>query len=357
MSSDSRGGWRDATALITQYILAGRETNEVLGEITSVVQALSGADYVTVSFADSEGQNVVEVESARTGASLLGQPTPTGPDVIAAALGHDEGHEMTLTVVSPYAAVGPGVAATDVTDQFNWFTDQVRIAIELGATRRRAEQLLILEDRDRIARDLHDVVIQRLFGAGMQLESVQRSLVDQPAASIKIDTVLSELDTTIKDIRSTIFALRSSRLGEAHTLSQKVRDLAAELTATLGIHVDYTFKGLEQQEVGEQLTQDVLAVIREATTNVAKHSEAKTAQVGVWVNEEEIVLTVVNEGTIDTPLAGASCAELEASGHSGFCNMLRRAARYSGTSRLADIGGDPPKTRLTWNASMLVVVD
>ena len=60
MSPDSRGGWRDATALITQYILAGRETNEVLGEITSVVQALSGADYVTVSFADSEGRNVVE---------------------------------------------------------------------------------------------------------------------------------------------------------------------------------------------------------------------------------------------------------------------------------------------------------
>lgn len=345
-------GWRGATAQITRFILAGRETNEVLGEITRVVFDQSGADLVTVSFADAKGQDTVEVESSRRGGSLLGRPAPIGDHVMTASLGADQGHNMTLSVVNPEFEID-----SEQYEQFLWFADQVRITIELGAAQRKAEQLLILEDRDRIARDLHDVVIQRLFGAGMQLDSVQRSLGEDHENKVKIDNILSELDTTIKDIRSTIFALRSGTKDEALTLNDRLKILVAELSETLGLEVDYKFQGLEQQEVGGQLTEDVLAVVREATTNVAKHTQSDYVQVVVRVDEEEIILSVINEGGIDAPLAKANCAELESNGHSGFSNMLRRAERYSGSSRLAAIGGDPPRTRLNWNASMLVRVD
>lgn len=348
-SQAAGGGWRHATAQITRFILAGRETNEVLGEITRVVADLSGAELVTISFADSDGQDIVEVESSRGGRSVLGQSAPSGDNVLVTPLGADQGHAMTLTVVSPQFATD-----SEESEQFLWFSDQVRIAIELGATQRKAEQLMILEDRDRIARDLHDVVIQRLFGAGMQLDSVQRSLGDDQENKAKIDNILLELDTTIKDIRSTIFALRSGRQGEAQTLNDRLKLLVVELSETLDLQVDYVFQGLEQQEVSEQLTEDVMAVVREATTNVARHTQAGRAQITIRVDEEEIILSVINEGALEAPVASVNLDELEAGGHSGLANMKRRAERYSGTSSLAEIGAAPVRTRLAWNASMLI---
>lgn len=345
-------GWRDATAQITRFILAGRETNEVLGKIAQIAFEQSGADIVTVSFADSSGLDIVEVESSRQAGSLLGRSAPTGEDVIAAPLGADQGHEMTLSVVHPRFEQN-----SEQYEQFLWFADQVRIAIELGATQRKAEQLRILEDRDRIARDLHDVVIQRLFGAGMQLDSVQRSLGENHENKAKIDNVLSELDTTIRDIRSTIFALRSGNSSEAQTLKDRLGFLAVELSETLGLQVDYKFQGLEQQEVSEQLTEDVLAVVREATSNVARHTQANRAQVTVRVDEEEIILSVINEGALETHVITTDLAELEAGGHSGLANMKRRAERYSGTSNLSQSDSNPAYTRFSWNASMLVQVD
>lgn len=348
-SPPAASGWRDATALITQFILAGRETSEVLDEVVRSVRQLAGAAQALVSFTDDSGHDLVEVESISGGSTMLGSQVPTGSNLLVAQLGEDQGHAMKLTV----APVGDRFDA-EVVEQFLWFTDQVRIAIALGSSRRTAEQLLILEDRDRIARDLHDVVIQRLFGAGMQLDSVQLSLAESSEAKAKIDNVLVELDRTIKDIRATIFALRSGKSDSSQTLNQRLGSLVEELGAALELEINYMFRGLEQQEVAEPLAQDVLAVVREALTNVAKHASGDRAEVVIRVDEEEIVLTVVSDGQMDPQLARASSEELAATGHSGLINMRSRAQTYSGSSFLSELPGEPERVRLTWNASMLV---
>lgn len=348
-ASDPGSGWRDATALITQYVLAGRESSEVLQEITRVVQQLSVADATVISFANDAGQHIVEVEAITRGQSLLGQEIAPSKFVLSATLGSDQGHDMALTVVATDRKF-----SVETMDQFLWFTDQVRIAIELGSARRKTEALLVLEDRDRIARDLHDVVIQRLFGAGMQLDSVQRSLIDNTEATAKIDNVLLELDTTIRDIRTTIFALRSPQQAGHQTLKDQVGELVEELANALNLDITYDFRGLEQHEVADQLTKDVLAVVREAITNVAKHADTAAAQLVLQVDDEEIVLTVVNDGKLGQVLTQLSGAELQAQGHSGLVNMLARARKYSGSSLLSQVVGIPSQVRLRWNASMLV---
>lgn len=219
------------------------------------------------------------------------------------------------------------------------------VAIENARLYGRAKQVGVLEDRDRIARDLHDVVIQRLFASAMTLMSVQ-PLVADPNARTRIEETVSDLDETIRQIRSTIFALHTATDPDAPSIEDRFRAQAEAATTVLGFAPEVTVEVASQgtgagvsdggpslpAEVADQL----VVVLGEALTNVARHAQASSVVVQLAVTAHEAHLTVTDDGLGIQP----------GGRRSGLRNMQARAAALGGSSTATALpeGG----TRLEW---------
>ncbi|MEU5217349.1 GAF domain-containing protein [Streptomyces sp. NPDC020807] len=201
------------------------------------------------------------------------------------------------------------------------FAGQAALALELADRRRDAEQVSLLEDRDRIARDLHDLAIQRLFATGMTLQSARR-LVEHPEAVDRLSRAIDDLDATIKIIRSTIFGLREHEVpGAVPKLRNRVVTAVNEAATVLGFTPALRMEGLLDTEVSAQAADQVIAVIGEALTNVARHARARRAEVAVVVDGGALAVTVSDDGVGIRP-GGA---------RSGLRNLRERAERLGGT--------------------------
>jgi signal transduction histidine kinase len=217
------------------------------------------------------------------------------------------------------------------------FADQATIALDMAARQRLARQLDVYEDRDRIARDLHDHVIQRVFAAGLALQSVLPRAVD-PQVRDRIRSVIGQLDDTVRDIRTTIFDLHTTDSVEAgESLRRRLLDIvtetAGELTPTVRM------SGAVDSLVTGELAADVEAVLREAVSNAARHSGGRQLTVTLDVTDG-VVLEVVDDGRGLDPGAARS----------GLRNLEERAQRRGGAAaveRLPDGG-----TRLRWSAPL-----
>ncbi|MFM7270246.1 MAG: GAF domain-containing protein [Actinomycetes bacterium] len=203
---------------------------------------------------------------------------------------------------------------------------QAGIAIENARLREEVADRALVEERDRIARDLHDTVIQRLFATGMRLQSTVR-LVDGDAAE-RIEAAIGELDATIRDIRGSIFALQHDADASLHA---DLRALMAELAPALGFTPHLVVEGPIDSIVPKPLAEQLLASAREALTNVAKHARASTAEVLV-VAGGDLALRVSDdgEGIVGTPEAGHG---------NGIRNLRHRAETLGGTCRVAEQPG------------------
>ena len=151
------------------------------------------------------------------------------------------------------------------------FADQAALGLELARQRRETEQLSLFRDRDRIARDLHDTVIQRLFATGMQLESSMRFMT-RPEASERVQSAVSDLDKTIKEIRSTIYALQRSDRSPSNSLRARIVGLIEELTPALGFTPNLRLEGLVDTKVSTNVGENLLPVLREA---LVEHGPAR----------------------------------------------------------------------------------
>jgi len=214
------------------------------------------------------------------------------------------------------------------------FAGQAAVAMELAERRRDAEQLSLLEDRDRIARDLHDLAIQRLFATGMTLQSAQR-FVQHPQAAERLGRAVDDLDTTIKIIRSTIFGLRAH---EAPVAGLRIRIVRAveEAATVLGFTPALRMEGLIDVDIPGDIAEDVVAVVGEALTNVARHAGATAAEVALVVREGQLTLSVIGDG------GGVA----EGVHRSGLRNLEERARRLGGD--LAVTAREEGGTRLEW---------
>ncbi|MFE1800333.1 GAF domain-containing protein [Streptomyces sp. NPDC059517] len=239
------------------------------------------------------------------------------------------------------------------------FAGQAALVMELADRRRDAEQLSLLEDRDRIARDLHDLAIQRLFATGMTLQSAQR-FVQHPQAADRLGRAVDDLDDTIKIIRSTIFGLRAHETA-AEGLRVRVVRALEEAAAVLGFTPSLRMEGLLDVDVPGDVAEDAVAVVGEALTNVARHAKATAADVALVVRDGHLTLTVTDDGTgMPTSADGR---------RSGLRNLAERARRRGGELLLAssqayeervdgggasddrsDSGGSG--TRLTWRVPL-----
>ncbi|QHC24172.1 sensor histidine kinase [Streptomyces sp. GS7] len=200
------------------------------------------------------------------------------------------------------------------------FAGQAALAMELSEQRAAAEQLALLGDRDRIARDLHDLAIQRLFATGMTLQSVVR-FVDHPEAGARLLRAVDDLDETIKIIRSTIFGLRARDAGRAgHGLRVRTVTAVEQAARPLGFTPALHMEGLIDTDVPPEIADHVPAVLGEALSNAARHARATSVGVSLTVRGGTLTLSVTDNG-VGMPRGGR---------RSGLANLAKRAESVGG---------------------------
>jgi signal transduction histidine kinase len=215
------------------------------------------------------------------------------------------------------------------------------VAIENARLHAQVQELTLVEDRERIARDLHDTVIQRLFATGMSLQGAVRLVrTDSAAAETRIESAVDDLDLTVKHIRSAIFSLEASR-DRTQGVRERTLALIREAAGALGFDPTVLFDGPVDALVPDALATDLLATLREALSNVARHAGA--TRVGVELSAgADIALRVIDDG------CGIGAAD-DHDGH-GLNNMRARAEHLGGTFHVAPRPGGG--TVLEWSAPL-----
>lgn len=352
-----RETWLQASSEIATSLLSGAEPQRVLNLIAQRAREMADADTAVVML-PAEGElravsaNGEEADRAATlrmdlDGSLAGRAFTGGEPVM-------DNRSDTGIGDGPVAAVplGAGDTVRGVLVLFKQagrlpfpsgelrtlhaFAGQAAVALELADRRKDAERLGLLEDRDRIAKDLHDVVIQRLFAVAMTLMSTVR-LVDRPEASTRLQHAIDELDETIRQIRSTIFALQTPRTEQEQTFRTQLVELVEDARAHLGFMPGLRMEGQLDSLVSDELAEHALAVVREALSNIARHAHATKAEVAAEVSGGRFTLVVSDNG-VGVPAQGR---------RSGLRNLEERAERLGGEFSVHA----PPEggTRLEWS--------
>ncbi len=213
------------------------------------------------------------------------------------------------------------------------FAGTVALALELSQSQILRNQVALVAERDRIARDLHDHVIQRLYAIGLAMQSVIAT-TPEPEAE-RLLRSLDEIDDTIKQIRATIFRLTTPILSAAESLRAQADELVDELTPALGFRPALEFTGPVDFSVDPDVVADCAAVLREAITNIARHAEATDAAIEVSVTSDDIRLRVADNGRglgSATRRSGIANLRARAEDRGGF--MQVRTAPGEGTSLL-----------------------
>lgn len=349
--------WHSASAEITAALLAANG-EDPLQTIARRAIEVADADVVNLLLLDADGQSLVtEVAFGVNAERLLGQRVPV-EDTLAGRVVHsgsallavdggvdgqlpiqyhgvlESGPLMMLPlngsarirgVLSLVRQRGRRAFAASELAMADGFARHASLALELADSRAAEQKLVLLEDRDRIARDLHDHVIQELFAIGLSLESVAASLDPNSGLGQRVQQRVEDIDRTIRRIRTSIFALRGPLDGATGGLRQAIMEVTSELTAVLGFPPHVSFAGHLDFLADETLADDVVAVVRETLTNTAKHAQATRASVDVSLADRELMITVTDDG-IGVQDTGRK---------SGIANLGARAERRGGSFTLA----------------------
>ncbi|MET9153463.1 sensor histidine kinase [Streptomyces griseoflavus] len=367
-----RERWLRANAEITHTLMSGADQGGVLPliadrarEITAsalsvVAMPVSGTDRLAVELAVGQEAGVWRGAVLPVEGNLIGEafvqrvsvhstdvsrdsriPAPAGFDGLgpAVAVPICSGDEARGVVLLVRQAGGREFSGTE-TEPLEVFTAQAAVAMELAERREDAEQIALLEDRDRIARDLHDLAIQRLFATGMTLQSADR-FIQHEGASDRVQRAVNDLDETIKIIRSTIFGLRARDEDTAPGLRSRAVRAVGEATAPLGFAPGVRMEGLLDTHVPAETADHVLAVLTESLSNIARHARADRADVVLETDGKQVRLTVTDNG-VGIPAGGR---------RSGLTNMAERARELGGDMVLERAEGTG--TRLVWHAPLL----
>ncbi|NEC91042.1 GAF domain-containing sensor histidine kinase [Streptomyces sp. SID12501] len=364
-----RERWLRANAEVTHSLMSGDERAEVLALIAERASEITGSALAAVALPmEDTGSLAVEIAvgldaEAHRGLvlamdkSLMGLAFSGAAPVTSADVGADErislepprfgglgpavavpigtGDEGPRGVVLLARKVGQPVFSATETETLQSFAGQAAVAMELAERRKDAEAVAVLMDRDRIARDLHDLAIQRLFATGMTLQSAGRFIEHEEAAE-RVVRAVDDLDETIKIIRSTIFGLRTREgVGEAGLRARAVR-VVGEAAPVLGFAPSVRMEGLLDTDVPKDIADHVVAVLSEALTNIARHARANRADVLLATDGREIRLSVTDNG-VGVPAEGR---------RSGLRNMAERAEQLDGRLELGKPEGSG--TALVW---------
>ena len=367
-----RQRWLEATSDVATRVLAGASGSAVFDVLVALARELGDADTALLALpladgtlrvvaadglaADALRAIVIPAESvsgrvSRDGVAVVvldakedvdvwpGLLTVTGAGpAIFLPLGSSTDSMGTLVLVRVAGTAGFN---EEVVQLATAFASQAALALRLSAAAADREQLAVLGDRDRIARDLHDLVIQRLFATGMALESMVRR-IEPPEAAARVGRAVDDLDQTIKEIRSTIFALQSPAPMSGEGLRAAVSLVVASAAPALGFEPRVTFDGLIDSAVPGPIAEQLVAVLREGLSNVARHAGATTLRVEVTTDGGSVRVRIVDNGT------GLS----EGAARSGLKNLAARARDLRGTFSAVALPPPQTGTAIEWSVPL-----
>jgi signal transduction histidine kinase len=367
-----RQRWLEASSEIRAELLAGASTEDALRLVAQRALELSAADDVLILLAEADQPDMLAV---RAGAGERSALLP-GFTIAATASGIEDvfrsgvtmlvldlsaslddslgdqvdgfGPALTVPLRSPAGVSGVLMAIRDKggtpfepaqVPVLASFADQAALAMEAAQAQQAQRLLDVLADRDRIALDLHDHVIQRLYAAGMTLQGTLR-LISGSDARTRIQKVVEQLDETIRDIRTSIFDLQTTAdSGKGGSLRRRLLDVAAEAAAGSGLSPSVRMSGAVDTVVPADIAEHAEAMVREGVSNAVRHAQASAVTVTAEAGDE-LVIEVVDDG-VGIP---------EQAARSGLANLERRAAACGGTMTVAARPGGG--TRLTWRVPL-----
>jgi len=354
-----RQRWLQASAEVTHRLLSGADPGGVLDLVTQQVLEMSGADLAVLALPEGEhGQLVVRhaagEEAARTqgmalpDTSLSAEVLTTGEPVTLEEFSQDQRvaqvarERMALGPAVIFPLGGPGNVRGVLTvgrhpgsmpltpaalEMVASFAAQAAVALELADARRDAEQVTVLQDRERIARDLHDLVIQRLYATGMSLQGAM-PLISRPEVADRVTRAVDALDDTIADIRSAIFALQARHDVKQAGLRERILEIMDEMTGPLGFAPSLSLTGDLSDRVPEEIAGHMLGALRESLSNAARHAGA--SRVDVTVDAGADLVLVVRDN-------GAGLRDITR--RSGLANLADRAEQLGGTLKVGPANG------------------
>ena len=368
--SEIRRRWLAAVADVRALLLEAPSAADALALIAERIADLTQADatWLLMGPAPDSGAYTISAQSGEGLHDLIGEDFAPGDSPVLDALDQAGGvvtldlSVMAYDTRNPHIDWGPCIAIplrgahTDsaviiaarkagaapfdesVTPLVTAFADQASAALDVAARQRLARQLDVYEDRDRIARDLHDHVIQRVFAAGLALQAVLPRVSD-PQVHGRIQSVVRQLDDTVRDIRTTIFDLQTTdTVDSGGSLRRRLLDIVTE-TADGILQPTVRMSGAVDSLVTGELAADVEAVVREGMSNAARHSGAGHVTVTLDV-ADEVVVEILDDGHGIDPRAARS----------GLRNLEQRARQHGGEVVVEALpeGG----TRLRWSARL-----
>lgn len=359
---------KDLRHLLEAIVTVGSELSlpVVLRRIVTAATELVDARYGALGILDETGTGLAEflhvgmddevvrrIGDPPKGMGLLGllivDPRPLRLDHIGAhpdQSGFPPGHPPMDTFLGvPIRVRGAVFGNLYLTDKRNGepFTDvdeelavglaaAAGVAVENARLHARVGDLMVVEDRERIARDLHDTVIQRLFATGLSLQGIAARLSDDTVLADRLQTAVDDLDDTVRHIRTTIFELQQARL-PGRSVRQEILDLVGEAREGIGFEPVVRFDGPIDLSVPAVVADHLLAVVRESLANATKHAEAGWLEVRLRVTATELVLEVEDDGRGIPDARLAANADEDGAGLEGhgLRNLRERAERMGGS--------------------------
>ncbi|MFI5696384.1 GAF domain-containing protein [Kribbella sp. NPDC051586] len=364
--TEQRRRWHEVNAEITQLMLGEFDPDQALQLIAQRAREIAGAQVsgVLVAGGDEGGELVVRAIDGPAGfAGHLGRRIPADLPVLGRIASGDEqvvviedlaqvlkdagaltdfpeGAALGRTTIAPLpggrtgtggilvVALEQGSSAPvgESADLVRMFAGQATLAIERAQAQNDRDMLAVLEDRDRIARDLHDLVIQRLFATGLQLQGMHR--LARPEHRERLSRAVEDIDTTIHDLRAAIFELQQGP--DTSSLRSDLQSLVSEYAEPLGFRPQLICTGPIDTAVPAAVRPQILATVRESLSNVVRHAHASRATVEVTVGSGQVVARISDDGDG----IGASTRR------SGLRNLTERAQALGGT---VQIGPNEPR--------------
>ena len=354
--TERRRRWHEVTAEITQVMLGDFDPQQALQLIASRSREVSDSVVGAVLLLDGGDLVVQAVDGARPFQNYLGRRMsanrPALHDILhgdeqvvvedLATLAKETGQladfpelgDLGRTIIAPLPAGagstggilvvaaerGAVLGVTAGSDLVRMFANQATLALDRARAQQNQSILAVLEDRDRIARDLHDLVIQRLFATGLQLQGMHRMV--RPEVQERITQAVEDIDATIRDLRGAIFELQSEP-GRS-SLRADLQTLVDEYTGPLGFRPELIISGPIDTMVPASVRPQIVAAVRESLSNVVRHARAGTATVEIIVTGTEVTARISDDGI------GISSSDRR----SGLRNLEERAAALGGAVRL-----------------------